>query len=109
VAGSVSCDLVEIAFGVRQFEEGAGMYTIARAGQQMDSMDRVNFMPLTQANNLNAARFNFRGLTFFLNLLPQQFKMDGDSHLLHRKVTHNWDVKGRLSHVVSIDGWPTAK
>jgi hypothetical protein len=105
MAGSVSRDIVETAFGRRQFENGAGMYTIARAGQQMDSMDRVNFTPLTQGDNLNAARFNFRGLTFFLNLLPQQFKMDGDSHLLHRRVTHNWDVQGRLSHVVSINGW----
>ena len=104
-AGSVSSSLVKIAFGRREFENGAGMYTIARAGQQMDSMDRVNFTPLTQANNLNAARFNFRGLTFFLNLLPEKFETHGDSHLLYRNVTHNWEVQGRLSHVVSIKGW----
>jgi hypothetical protein len=105
LAGSVSSELVETAFGLRKFEPGAGMYTIARAGQQMDSTDRVNFTPLTLGSGLYAARFIFRGHTFFLNLLPQQFKMDGDSYLLYRNVTHNWDVKGRRSHVISIAGW----
>ena len=105
MAGSVSCDLVETAFGCRSFENGAGMYTIARMGQQMVSEDRVNFTPLTQGNNLNAARFNFRGYSIFLNLLPQTFKMDGQSNLLYRQVTHKWQVHNRLSHVVSINGW----
>jgi hypothetical protein len=103
--GTVSPELVEIAFGHRSFSEWAGMYTIARAGQQMDSMDRVNVMPLTQGTNPNAARFNFRGYSLFLNLLAKGFQMDGQSNLLYRNVTHKWDVKGRISHVVSITGW----
>jgi len=106
MAGSVSCNLVEIAFGRRPFENGAGMYTIAAAGQQMVSEDRVTITPLTQGSNLNAARFNFRGYSIFLNLLPEVFGMHGDANLLHRNVTHNWRVQGRLSHAVLIGGWP---
>jgi hypothetical protein len=104
-AGCVSCDLVETAFGRRPFGIGAGMYTIAHMGQQVVSEDRVNFTPLTQDNNLNGARFNFRGHSIFLNLLPQTFKMDGQSNLWYRQVTHEWPVHNRLSHVVSINGW----
>ena len=81
------------------------MYTIVRVGQQIDSSDRVNFAPLTQGGNLNAARFIFRGYTFFLNLLPRRFSADRVSDLLYRDVTHKWNVNGRLSHVVSINGW----
>ena len=109
MAGSVSSELVEITFGRRTFPEWAGMYTSAQKGQQMDSMDRVNVMPLTQGRNLNAARFNFRGYTLFLNLLPRRFHKDGQADLLYRNVTHKWDVKGRVSHVVSIDGWQAGK
>jgi len=105
VAGSISPELVEVVFGRRLFPEWAGMYTIAQKGQQMDSMDRVNVMPLTQGRNLNAARFNFRGYTLFLNLLSKRFDADGESNLLYRNVTHKWDVKGRISHIVSITGW----
>jgi hypothetical protein len=104
-AGTVSRDLVEIVFGRRQFENGAGLYTVARTGEQIDSMDRVGFMPLTLGNNVGAGRFNFRGYTFLLNLFPEKFHWDGASHAMHRKVTHNCFVQERLSHIILIQGW----
>lgn len=105
--GSPSRELVEIAFGLRQFANGAGLYVAGRAGEQIDSMDRVNFTPMTDNDNrLVAGRFNFRGYTFFLCLIPKMFDMLGDSHLLHQQVTLNCRVQERLSHVIQIKGWP---
>jgi hypothetical protein len=98
-------DLVEIAFGLRRFENGGGMYIAARAGEQVDSMDRVQFTSMTEGKNLVAGRFNFRGYTFFLNLLPQKFTMLEQSHLLHQKAKLKCKVQNRLSHVIDINGW----
>ncbi|MFZ3211983.1 MAG: hypothetical protein WA188_10740 [Terriglobales bacterium] len=107
VKGTPSRELVEVAFGRRQFEHGAGLYLAGRAGEQIDSMDRVNFTPMTdKADNLAAGRFNFRGYTFFLCLVPEKFEMLGDSHLLYREVTLNCSVQERSSHVIAIKGWP---
>ena len=60
-----------------------------------------------QNSTLVAGRFNFRGYTFFLCLIPEKFEMLGDSHLLHQSVTLNCGVQDRLSHVIQIKGWPT--
>jgi hypothetical protein len=98
-------ELVEIAFGLRQFEQGAGLYLASRAGEQIDSMDRVGCTTMTQGTSIVAARFNFRGYPFFLNLTSQKFELLGDSHLLHRDATMKCSVQGRLSHVVKIKGW----
>jgi hypothetical protein len=103
--GSVSPELVEVVFGVRRFDNGAGLYTSARTGENIDSFDRVSATPLTYGEHLCAGRFNFRGYTFFLNLLPEKFHMDGESHLLYQDVTHKCMVQGRLSHVIYLTGW----
>ena len=103
--GTVSRELVEIAFGHRFFENGAGMYISGRVGEQVDSMDRVGMTPMTSSKNLCAGRFNFRGFTFFLNLTPQKFGMDGQAQLLYRDVKHNWLVHNRRSHTISFKGW----
>jgi hypothetical protein len=105
LAGSVSQTLVEVAFGLRQFQNGAGLYVSARKGDQVDSMDRVGATPMTYGEHLCAGRFNFRGFNFFLNLTPQKFQMDGEAELLYRDVTHNWMVQNRLSHAIYIRGW----
>jgi hypothetical protein len=108
VKGAPSTELVEIAFGQRRFEYGGGLYMAGRAGEQIDSMDRVNFTPMTdESNSLVAGRFNFRGYTFLLCLIPNKFEMLGDSHLLYREVTLNCNVQERLSHVIAIRGWPS--
>jgi hypothetical protein len=104
-AGTVSDELVKIAFGLRAFENGAGMYISGRVGEQVDSMDRVGMTPMTLEQNLCAGRFNFRGFTFLLNLTPQRFHMDGEAQLVYRDVKHNWLVHNRLSHTISFKGW----
>ena len=109
VEGSPSKELVEIAFGKRQFEHGAGLYVAGRAGEQIDSMDRINFTPMTdEAHVLVAGRFNFRGYTLFVCLIPKQFGMLGDSYLLYRGATFKCNVQDRLSHVIAIKGWVTS-
>jgi len=107
--GTPSKELVEIAFGRRQFENGAGLYVAACAGENIDSMDRVKFTPMTdEQNRLVAGRFNFRGYTFFLCLLPRKFEMLGNSQLLYQEVTLNYHVQQQLSHVITIKGWPAS-
>jgi hypothetical protein len=109
VKGRPSKELVEIAFGKRQFESGAGLYVAGRPGEKIDSMDRVNFTPMTdEANVLVAGRFNFRGYTFFLCLTPRTFEMLGASHLLYRRATFKCSVQDRLSHVIAMKGWLTS-
>ncbi len=105
--GIPSKDLVEIAFGLRQFEPGAGLYISGKAGEQINSMDRVNLIPRSKGRNLVAGEFSFRGFKFYLNLLPQRFDMDGQSHLLYRYAKLKFQVpdrKGRLvlSHEIKF-------
>jgi hypothetical protein len=103
--GTPSKELVEIAFGLRCFTNGGGLYITSRAGEQIDSMDRVSVQPLTEAENVAAGRFNFRGYRFFLSLVPEKFNMDGNSHLMHQQTTFRCLVQERLSHVIYIKGW----
>ena len=104
--GWPSKELVEIAFGRRRFPKEAGLHIMAHPGQQIDSHDRVNITPMSQGDNLVAGRFNFRGYSFFLNLLPGKlFPKLGESDLLYRETTINWNVSGFLSHAILFKGW----
>jgi hypothetical protein len=67
-----------------QFEEGAGLYIVGLTGEEIDSMDRVHVTPRTHGPNLVGGAFTFRGFRFYLNLLPQRLRMDGQSDLLYR-------------------------
>jgi hypothetical protein len=53
--------------------------------------------PRTDEQFLCAGRFNLRGFTFLLNLVPEKFHMDGDAHLLHQDSTQRGLVQGRLT------------
>jgi hypothetical protein len=65
---------------------------------------KASAVPMTDSeNNLRAGRFNFRGYTFSLCLVPEKFDMLGDSHLLYRETTLNCRVQERVSHIVK--GW----
>jgi hypothetical protein len=110
-AGAPSTNLVEIAFGKRQFEYGAGLYIVGRSGEAVDSMDRVALTPRTFGETLVAGTFNFRGYRFYLNLLPGKVEMDGESHLFYRDAQMKYQVpnrKGRLllSHEIKFR-WKT--
>lgn len=110
VKGVPSKELVEVAFGKRLFENGAGLYVAGRAGEHIDSFDRVSFTPMTDAQDtLVGGRFNFRGYTFFLCLIPQKFDKLGESDLLYQGTTFNCRVQDRLSHIIKIEGWPASQ
>ncbi|MEP7362528.1 MAG: hypothetical protein ABI972_04670 [Acidobacteriota bacterium] len=69
--GEPSCDLVETALGLRQFEGKAGLYSVVRTGMSCNSTDRVGFTPLIKdLHHIEGGIFIFRGLMFLLSLEP---------------------------------------
>jgi len=68
--GLASADLVEIAFGRRQFKPENGMFVAAKPGQYMDSQDHLHCSLLMKDAYICGARFVFRGLRMFLDLIP---------------------------------------
>lgn len=71
-AGQPSRRVVEIAFGLRQFQGRAGLYSVVGVGQQLQSDDTVKFAPLTQQTAYVAGGlFSFRGFRYLLFLEPE--------------------------------------
>lgn len=103
--GMPSFELVQIAFGRRSFQEWAGMYTSAYPGQQIHSKDGIRIRPVARQDHIAGARFEFRGYSFYLNLLPMRFHKDGDFELLYRSATFKGVLRQKLSHIVAIRGW----
>jgi hypothetical protein len=106
-AGTPSKELVEIVFGLRKFEDGAGLYVAGSAGQQMTLEDRVHFTGKTHGDNLVGATFAFRGQEFYLNLLPMRFSLNGKSQLLYRNAKLRYKVRNsagedHFSHEIQI-------
>ena len=104
-ASMPSCELVQIAFGRRSFQEWARMYTSAYQGQQIHSRDGIRVIPVAKEDYIAGARFEFHGYNFYLNLLPMRFHKDGDSDLLYRNATFKCVLRQQLSHIVRIRGW----
>jgi hypothetical protein len=72
VVGQPSRRLVEIAFGLTQFQGGAGLYTVVNVGGQIQSDDTVRFAPLIQhTTHVAAGLFSFRGVRHLLFLEPE--------------------------------------
>ena len=104
--GNPARELVKIAFGSSEFGHGAGMYLVGRAGEQIDSYDRLSCITLTDEHgNPVGGRFNFRGYTFLLYLLPEKLERLEESHLLYRHAILKCRVQNRLSHEIEITGW----
>ncbi len=100
--GTPSGDLVEIAFGRREFPSPAGLYLSAIIGENITLEDRVNITTKSEGNNLVAAEFLFRGCKFFLSLLPIKFTTLGHSQLLYRDTNLIFRVHNRrLKHLPS--------
>jgi hypothetical protein len=103
VRGTPSDDLVEIAFGRREFPSPAGLYLSAITGENLTLEDRVKITTKAESDNLVAAEFLFRGCKFFLSLLPIKFTTLGHSQLLYRDANlifrvHNRRLKQLPSH-----------
>jgi len=99
-AGTVNDELVKVCFGIQSFPEGAGLYLLAKRGEFIDSMDRVNITGLHDGTNVIGGEFVFRGFRFFLSLLPGRITSHRGSDVLYREFTMNCRVAKRLSHVI---------
>ncbi len=105
--GTPSKDLVETAFGLREFRDGSGLYLAGQSGDQIDSRDGITFTPKTSGRNLVVGAFQFRGFKFYLNLQAQKFDADGQIPLLYRDSQMKFQVpnsRGRqlLSHEIKF-------
>jgi hypothetical protein len=70
--GVVPLDLVQICYGMRNFEGKAGMYGAAHAGMMIASHDTLRFAPLLRDERVLGGFFEFRGFRFFLSLMPDE-------------------------------------
>jgi hypothetical protein len=108
-----SRDLVEIAFGRKQFEPKAGLYLLAEQGERIESKEGLGAVTFTnEADALVGAMFYFWGFRFFLYLDQdgpgerfhsiRSVGLSGHSqptyHLKNIRVT----LGKRLSHVIEI-------
>ncbi len=100
--GTPSQQLVRIAFGHEAFEPYEGLYIAGYPGENIDSMDRVSFAPMTEGDNLVVGRFNFRGYRFYLSLVPEKVENFEGSPLLYRNSNLRFMVQDRLSHIVRL-------
>ncbi|MBI4442194.1 MAG: hypothetical protein HY649_02330 [Acidobacteria bacterium] len=103
-------ELVEIAFGQKQFENGAGLYTLSREGQDIYLVERVTCILWIHDSGhgmyIAATEFWFYGYTFFLNLaqkmLPQVFQLgDAEVNLRYRPMMIPCRLYGKLSQRIN--------
>ncbi len=67
--GKPSLSVVETAFGVRKFQNRAGLYSVVRVGQTRTSEDTVSFAPLIKDSAYIAGGlWSFRGFVYLLFL-----------------------------------------
>jgi hypothetical protein len=108
-----SCDLVEIAFGQKQFEPKAGLYFLGEPGEQIESKEGLRAMTFTnETDALVGAMFYFWGFRFFLYL-----DQDGPGERFHSIRSTGWSGRSQpmyhlkdiratlgkpLSHVIEI-------
>jgi hypothetical protein len=115
VAGQPSKDLVEIAFGLNQFDGRAGLYTVVHVGQRIEAKDTVQFAPLIKKpkGHVAGGLFSFRGFRFLLFLEPEGIKQlpsgvgfPGEDWGISQLNFHNEQMRAKvgkyLSHVTEI-------
>jgi hypothetical protein len=112
--GQASSALVETAFGLRQFIKPAGLYAVAKVGEQNFADGRVRIiMQQSSAGYIGGAIFHFGGLRYLLYLQtneapdPNNFvgfggrEIQGSQFMYHlRRV--NFPVHGRISHTIDF-------
>lgn len=64
-------DLVKICYGDAPFQGAAGMYVAANSGMILSSTDTLQFSPLLKDARILGGFFEFRGVRFFLALMPE--------------------------------------
>ena len=119
-AGAPPLELVQMAHGNCAIEKPFGLYSLASVGQSIDSKDHVSCHPLAVADgSVAAALFEFRGLSFLLNMQPlapsdvrlahdrDKILKPSDNYLYHLNRV-NCDVQGERSHFLDFN-WPDSK
>jgi hypothetical protein len=113
-AGEPSPELVEIAFGEKQFQPNAGLYVVGDQGETIYSQDQITVIPFhADQNYLAGATFYFRGFRFVLYLGTEGLlkrvnfaftdgKAVQHSNPLYHPERVNYFVSGFLSHVVEF-------
>ncbi len=112
--GRASDSLIETAFGLRRFIKPAGLYTVARVGEENFTDGRVRIITLsTAAGRIGGAIFHFGGLRYLLYLEknrsphPNDFvglegqKIQASQFMYHLRQV-KFPVHGRLSHTIDF-------
>ena len=105
-------ELVGIAFGIERFKRPLGLYLIVSDQPEQRTIDlmegEITIQTETMNDRLSGARFNMWGLTYLLNLYPDELKVNGGQLLGRGGMDHKFqtnDDKRRwvLSHVLKYE------
>jgi hypothetical protein len=102
-------ELVRVAFGLEKFTPPKGLYMMAIQGHNLNfASGRITITTQTMNDKLAGAKFELRGMPFFLNLVPEPIQVNhGKGHLLGHGMKQ-WfstrDNKGRMvkSHLMTF-------
>jgi len=105
--GSVSADLVRIAFGLEEFTAGRGIYTAYRQNETFQFDDHFRYTAKAHEARLVMGLFRLSGFRFYLNLFHTEggpLSMIEDSHVFYRVTHFNQPIgsQNRLSQRLSI-------
>ena len=112
--GKPTQELVEIAFGLKQFSQKAGLYLMADIGEMPPRGDLFRIITALQDDkHLAGARFQFQGIRYLLCLdstgarrglrfMGRDGKAYEPSNLLFHPAKVNFDVAGRPSHTIEF-------
>lgn len=107
-------ELVEISFGLRKFQRGAGLYFAGREQEAVKTSERIRYVSmikdLSHGEFVGAGEFSFYGLRFILCLeeegLPATaMSQDGELRLIHHINGINVELNGQPSQRILFI-WP---
>jgi hypothetical protein len=108
-------DLVETAFGLREFSDPAGLYTVAIAGDATPNDGSSEIITLgKRKNNISGAIFHFGGLTNLLyldsdkrpkpeNFLGHKYPEILQSNFMYHLYSAKYRIHGRVSHSIDFN------
>jgi hypothetical protein len=103
VTGEPSADLVEIAYGLRNFVPNAGLHSSGEVGETITSEDRVTIIPFFDAKNecILGGTFYFRGFRFMLYLGEEGFT--GNVKFVHKNGKETSQYPRPLRHLRKLN------
>jgi hypothetical protein len=106
-SGSVSAELVRIAFGLEEFTAGRGIYIAYRQNETFHFDDHFRYTAKAQETHLVMGLFRLSGFRFYLNLFHTEggpLSVIEDSHAFYRVTHFNQPIgsQNKLSQRLSI-------